>query len=473
MAPLQLMKLMAMLATYENGDTAFEKFLKNGDNNLLVFWQHIKNCRGKYTDRKKDRITAYSVIFGKDKPYNRDLMGKYVLKMRRLLEVFLIKLENETTASGQRIQAEMYQRNDLSERAEISNQAALRLAAEEEELKRYLIEWQIYSEEFSRTKSEEAFSKMNEALNLFYSITKLHMIIEEATRHVKQRKSSNAKLRKKTNKLLLVLPKERTSLINVQLAALEYFLNTPCPKRYTTLKQSYFSNFKKFKSYRPNLLLSVINALTTIPNPTDELREDYIYLYQFGIKHELLAPNGYISSQEFDNIIFVAEARDNSQLLQMAIEKLAPKILIEKYRRRSLFMAKSFVLFMDGKYEETNDELTKLGRCNELPYYIVYRRHLLKIMCLFKQTPIGSDLLIALRHEQNNFRKMLDRFGNGKNGTKELTQEQVDSFLNTYRALCMIAEKCSQEEINNFIDSCNGLILQLQWLRIQIVLGKK
>ena len=94
-------------------------------------------------------------------------------------------------------------------------------------------------------------------------------------------------------------------------------------------------------------------------------------------------------------------------------------------------------------------------------------------MCIFKEIPNGDDLLIALRHEQCNFRKMLDRYGNGKNGTNQLTQEQVDSFLNTYRALCMIAEKRSTEEINNFIDSCNGLILELKWLRIQIILGKK
>ncbi len=61
-----------------------------------------------------------------------------------MLETFIDHQEIKTTAIGQRTKAEIYQRNDFQKRAAAANQTALELAAEDEELRRYCLEYQEF-----------------------------------------------------------------------------------------------------------------------------------------------------------------------------------------------------------------------------------------------------------------------------------------------------------------------------------------
>ena len=66
---------------------------------------------------------------------------------------------------------------------------------------------------------------------------------------------------------------------------------------------------------------------------------------------------------------------------------------------------------------------------------------------------------------------MLYRYG--EKGTGQLEKFAEVRFLNLYKLLCMIPEGRSMEEINNFIDSCNGQILEFKWAMKQVLKYQK
>ena len=124
---------------------------------------------------------------------------------------------------------------------------------------------------------------------------------------------------------------------------------------------------------------------------------------------------------------------------------------------------------MRGEYKDAIAILKTLGNANNLPYYIVFRRHLLKLKCLFDQSPYGADTLEKIEAEQYSFKKMLDRYKD----KGLIAPARKESFINLYKLLCRIAKKASPEELNDFLASRNGYILELKWAKEKIANPKK
>ena len=465
--------LIKVLDKYENGYSKFEAFLKSCDESLLIYWRRVRSWKDKYTDSKDDRELIFEELNSdkeEDIEYNADKMRRIRLELRKKLQLFIVNQEVETTASGQRTKAEIYQKGDLINQVTAANQTALKLAAEDKELRRHYIEYLVYSDKYELTQSEEALNKAEEALNKIQLLSSLRLTLVKLNSTRFQRKELSPELKEQIETLLPSVPQEKIPLIEVQLTAMEYFLNSPSLKSYKEFKKIYFKHFKNLKSNRDSLFVYLINALALVPNKDEKTKDDYIFLYQFGIKNNLLSLGGRIPTELFENIIFVAAARGDRELIQLAIKELLPKILLDKERRRCLLLANSYLLFLDRKFDDAIKELATLGRVNDFPYHLVYRRHALKVQCLFESTPM-DEILEALKNEQYNFRAMLNKYG--QKGTKQLKNVEEDRFLNLYKLLCMIPEGCSMEEINNFIDSCNGQILESKWAMKQVLKYQK
>ena len=194
--------LIKVLYNYENGYIKFETFLKSCDNSLLIYWRRVSSWKDKYTDSDEDRALIFQEI-NADKEeevveYNADKMRRISLELRKKLALFLAHQEVNTTASGQRTKAEIYQKGDLIDQANEANQIALKLASDAPEVSRYYIEYLIYSDEYELTQLEEALKKAEEALNMVNVIGSLRQL--NSTRF--QRKEISPELKEQIDTLL-------------------------------------------------------------------------------------------------------------------------------------------------------------------------------------------------------------------------------------------------------------------------------
>ena len=111
MKSIKTLTLIDMLSKHETGFSGFGEFLKGGDTYKIRLWQHIVNCRGRYTDDKEDREQAYDVIYKKKTyKYKSTVMGELVAGLKESIFQYIQLIETEKRGFAAIIKASIYKK---------------------------------------------------------------------------------------------------------------------------------------------------------------------------------------------------------------------------------------------------------------------------------------------------------------------------------------------------------------------------
>ncbi len=455
-----------MLSRYETGFSDFGDFLAScGDQFKVRFWRHITNCKGKYTDSTADRKQAFPIVYGYDKEYKSHMMWRLATELCNILDEYVGVMELKTTAIGQRMRAKICEREGFLNWTRRINNVALEKALKEAESQQYFMEWSIFFDQHAkRDKQEERklLEQSEDALDRFYLINKLKSLIENLVICREFEKPIDEGLRKKIELAYSLIPEENIPLVIIQKHAIEYLLDRNM-RTYREFKTTYLNHVRGLKSEQEYLLITLINALILMPNPTEETRQEYISLYTFGIENKILGQNGSITGLQFDNIIFIAEAMGEYKLIKQTHDRLAHLIGNKKERKRSTLLSKAYALFGEGKYADALVLLEVLGKARDLPYFFIMRRNILVLKCVYEKFEDKQEAYNVLRHAGSSLRKMAYRFE--KDGTINKTKKQC--LYNYSNIMCRIANQgniSTKEELLATVKGYNELLVETKYV---------
>ena len=281
---LNIFKLLDALATYENGLENFDDYAKRYDVYLLAFWEHIRDCKERYTDEEPDRRIAFDHVYKGTREYSiRGFQTLYLEFCNRLYDFILLQ-EIKTTASGQRNIAKMCRKHGFDQEIVQANASALDKAEELPVHKRAQIQWEVYDEVYYHNE-EKTKTELQQAvayLDNYYAINKLRYLIDELTLCRGTDEAIDSTLRKKVAHHLKSLATNEIPLIQIQLAAIRFF-RKPSLAAFYQFKTVYFELVDKIDAYRSFLLISLTNALSILSLPDEEARKEYAIIYRFGI----------------------------------------------------------------------------------------------------------------------------------------------------------------------------------------------
>ncbi len=456
MESLDLLTLIDRLSQFKNGNASFKKHLIYFTEPIKVaFWQYIVDSQGEYTDSETDRIQAYAVIFNKE-PYESHVMQQLSSALSQILYYYIVGKECDLSGFSAITMLKLHNEYPIISSITNAKNQGFKIAKKQDYPLRAM-------QEMLTQEDKKAFGlrpKSKDVYDIFHTSNKLKTLINDLTICRGREQEISKELEKEINDAFHVY--EDTRLIDVMLNAIVYYQSLE-EEDYWNFNDAYFEHFKYLSHFRGFLLISLVNGLIVFPKPYETMNIEYLELYHFGIEQELLVENGEISCLQYNNIIYIAEAQSDYELIRLANEKLLPFIADKKEREDSSLLSKAYILFGEGKYAEALEILKKLEDENNLRTEIKKGIHILRTKCVYEQFRDKQATYVELIKATNSIRKIV----NPLEEKGEITKKSKQGLLNYCAMLCRIANQqnpSTKEELYAVFDNYNGLIVQTRFI---------
>ncbi len=476
MKQLNLLELIKILSSFNNGIEDFSDFLRYFDSTngrFIKLWEFMNEENFENTPRDKRR--AFKILSQNNKlTYDPGKISRVFQRYAEWLHQFILLKKAAIDPLGSLLHAKIYEEQGFSEQMEEAISEALEKALSSEEYKSYNLQANLYAQRYFKGNEmkdlEESMldlKKGKEALYTSFFLLRFKIMIEELTYcRGKELEVSEAQ-KEEFRTIVKLLPKNPIPLIVIQKHAVEYYLS-PSRDAYNTFKNSYFGNVDLIGSEKKYLLNSLINTLTIKSMPNEDGRQEYISLYRFGIKRNIFIEDGSIESQLFNNIVFTAEGLSEYDLIGQLIEKQGAFIKDKKERKKSLLLAKAYLLFGKKHYLEALETLDKLPK-NSLSPTFVLRKHLLVFKCTYEAASTKYDAYLFMKEKENSFRTRLLKYDRKGHITK-VTKRNCQNFFNL---LCKIGNQRNVKHTKTFLvkelNAYEGQIVELKWIHSKIM----
>lgn len=237
------------------------------------------------------------------------------------------------------------------------------------------------------------------------------------------------------------------------------FTKTPSVGLFNALKERLIEIHPKISQVDNLIFLNILvnYAIKSLGNGDSSFITQLGQLYRFAVDQKLSLESGFISTARFRNAITVAAELNQ---IQWAKEFMLSHInhIPEKYRSNVLPIAQAQILFAQGRFDETLDQLHSIDNFIDFGYKVQTR--LLQIKCYYE---LGAKYDRVILSNINSFDNSLSR---NTFLTKEITN-RYRNFLKILRLLVRSNRTKTRKEILDLLNTQPSIVAK-PWLIAKI-----
>ena len=463
MKATNLLTLIDQLHKHGKSFPDFEAYLVvRSDVYMLRLWRYIENCKGSYTDSTKDRKRAFPIIYTKKIQYSSDLIRDLVKDLCKALYAFILKGKTQEQGYTALVETRLLRAEHKIIAAHQAEREAFACADILTNPHGDYVRWQALDNQLFQGIEDitlEAIEEAQRHLHSFSYTQELKYTIEKLAIYRKNNKNSiiPKDFQEEIDIILKEKKHEHSPLHHTQVLAIQCFLYRDF-ESYLRFKESYLAYFQSFRiTHRRYLLISLINVLYILDAPNKESKREYVFLYRFGITHDLLIEHGEISSLRFTNIIFVAESFGDYELIRLAHDNLVHCIFNPRDKEQCQLLSAGIALFGEQRYGEAKEQFEALGRKKNLPFDFSMHKHVLLPKCIYEYYDDKQEAYNQLVITRASLKKMAYR-AHKRGDIDENTKQSLYNYGNIFCKIANPKDSSSKEELLALFESYNGLI---------------
>ena len=454
---------------------ACTKKLKNtigySEPELFNLYNYLRKYPEQFSAKNFDEEKIFTKIMPADTPFNGQQMRQMATNLTEHIESFLLLLElNKSPYLKNKLLAEgvnALKMDDLYFKLTFSN---IEKTLPKDEADKHLAKAQLYNDLYFHPKAPLHNAKvyrkhLDEAmqnLDIYYAIKKLKYSCEIISRKVvygeELKGASNIKLKE----FLDFLPETDNILVKLLSETALFFL-TPNLAKYRRLKSLFVKHLEELHSEKLVILQALFNAMFVLGDPGGRTPE-YFKLCKLGVDKGLFIKDGYISSDNFNNIVHIScqskEFKWANEFIDEYVGYLDSTLDLPGNIR---ILYACYVLSGQGQHEKV---ISALSEINYDDFSYGLRKSILELKSIYEIQKQDAYADIADRTE--SFMAYLRR----KHKQKYISTELRDQAKNFVHMLSKIAEfpykSYPKENLKSILDGYKGNVAEQKWLEEKI-----
>ncbi|MEO1516804.1 MAG: hypothetical protein AAFV95_17415 [Bacteroidota bacterium] len=439
-------------------------YMYSGQTVASTLFKYIKKYAPDYQSERLVKEKAFSKIFGADMAFNNKRLGNVLSTLFAYLEDFLLQQRMKQNGVERAMQLlHIYKERRLSSLSHKTVTLADKLLQQEKQagMWHFLHQMELNHLTFFHLNDKKldlgigSFEDCMNNLDLFFVLTKLKYACEKFNR-------GNILQEEKDIPFLEELRRycreqgESLPMVHRMYAQMLDLLEQKELDQYQAVKQLFFENYAIFQPIDQLILLGYLANLSIgiVRRNNEEYLNELFSLYQFGIEKRALLAEGYISAEQFINVVIVACGRRDWDWLSWLLKKHTSDLLPDD-RQNVVHLSNAYIAFYRKNFLEV---IGNLAQVEILDPGIAFRLKALQLRAYYEQ--YGKHELVI--DNAKTFELYLKRH-------KKMSEAMISAYLNFIKLLRkMMRKRVNKDQLIEEVEASKPLLLK-KWLLDKIV----
>ena len=364
----KLIKLLKRLTPEEF--RRFSKFVQspiyNTNPTLIRMYEVLKTTAPKWSSSKLEKKAVFQQLYP-GKPFNYHLMGSLMCAMRKVLESYLVFLENEKDPWQQKqTLIKAYGRRniyDLFEKGTNTLTSQLHETAYRDT--RYFLDmldlkYNYYAHPLTNRHQlkHDDLQEIIESLDRYFTLKKMKIASEMKAREKLLPTNYNIKNIEQVIDFIKNDPSPSLSVLSSIYLNIYYMLKNDNEKHFNKIKTLFRTHIDKIRKEEQKIIFQELTnfAARKINQGKTEYNEQSFNLYQLGLDRNILIENNRITESTFNNIVSTAGVLEKYKWTNNFIKKYS-QWLDPEFSQQIITLSLAELDFRKKKYQELIDRL--------------------------------------------------------------------------------------------------------------------